>query len=248
MKTLMIVGDSRAAGAAYQDIKRRIIEGQYAPGEKLSEARLSAELGVGRSPIRTALARLQGERWIEVSPQSGTYVRGLSSKEIEDVLESRLVLETHVAGVAAKRISDEALRKLRRGFEAFGPLVPNERVNEYLELDLQVHVAIYHAAGNELITHNLLNLIDKVRWIRRGSTAWPLRIQEAYEEVKRVLEALEKRDAAAARVAMRRHIQAMIDFRRGSGDFSGRVDTIRAGEQSDRDDFRRPVQGAHGCR
>ena len=216
MNTLMMVGDSGAAGASYREIKRRIIEGHYAPGEKLSEARLSAELGVGRSPIRTALARLQGEGWIEVSPQSGTYVRGLSGKEIDDVLEIRLVLETYVAGLAAKRISDAALSKLRRGFEAFGATVTNDRMDEYLELDLAVHVAIYHAAGNELITQNLLNLIDKVRWIRRGSTAWLARIQEAYEEVERILQALEKRDAGAARDAMRRHIQATIDFRQQS--------------------------------
>ena len=214
MSMVMMVGESGAAGAAWREIKRRIIEGQYAPGEKLSEVRLSAELGVGRSPIRTALARLQGEGWIEVSPQSGTYVRGLSGKEIDDVLEIRLVLETHVAGLAAERISDAALRKLRRGFTAFGATVTSDHMDEYLELDLAVHVAIYHAAGNALITLNLLNLIDKVRWMTRASTAWPMRIQEAYEEVDRILRALERRDAVAAREAMRRHIQATIDFRK----------------------------------
>jgi DNA-binding GntR family transcriptional regulator len=212
--TLISIGESGAAGAAYREIKRRIIEGDYAPGRKLSEARLSAELGVGRSPIRTALARLQAEGWIEVSPQSGTYVRGLSSKEIDDVLEIRLVLETHVAGLAAKRITDAVLKKLRQAFDRMGSTVTNERVNDYLELDLEVHVAIHHAAGNSLITQNLLNLIDKVRWIRRGSTAWPVRIQEAYEEVQLILAALERRDAAAARQAMRQHIQAIIDFRK----------------------------------
>jgi GntR family transcriptional regulator, rspAB operon transcriptional repressor len=212
--TLTLIAESGAAGAAYREIKQRIIEGNYAPGKKLSEARLSAELGVGRSPIRTALARLQAEGWIEISPQSGTYVRGLSGKEIDDVLEIRLVLETYVAGLAAKRITDAVLKQLRRAFDAFGSTVTNERVNDYLELDLEVHVAMHHAAGNSLITQNLLNLIDKVRWIRRGSTAWPVRIQEAYQEVQQILEALERRDAAAARQAMRQHIQAIIDFRK----------------------------------
>jgi DNA-binding GntR family transcriptional regulator len=232
MNTLTLVGDAGAAGAAWREIKRRIIEGHYAPGEKLSEVRLSAELGVGRSPIRTALARLQGEGWIEVSPQSGTYVRGLSGKEIDDVLEIRLVLETYVAGLAAKRISDAALSKLRRGFEAFGATVTNDRMDEYLELDLSVHVAIYHAAGNELITRNLLNLIDKVRWMTRPSTAWPVRIQEAYEEVERILQALEKRDAVAAQDAMRRHIQATIDFRKQRESLARPADAVGARDRS----------------
>ena len=209
----LVIGHAGAAGAAYREIKRRIIEATYAPGEKLSEARLSAEFGLGRSPIRTALARLQSDGWIEVSPQSGTYVRGLSGKEIDDVLEIRLVLETYVAGLAASRIADAELGRLRHAFDAFGAVVTPERMEEYLELDLQVHLAIYRAAGNALITHNLLNLIDKVRWIRRASTAWPLRIQAAYKEITSVLSALERRDPASASDAMRLHMKGIIEFR-----------------------------------
>jgi DNA-binding GntR family transcriptional regulator len=213
---LIRLGDLGGAGAAYREIKRRIIELIYEPGEKLSEARLSAELGLGRSPIRTALARLEGEGWITVSPQSGTYVRGLSTKEIDDVLEIRLVLETHVAGVASERMAESELTELRAAFRAFGPTVASDRINEYFDLDLRVHLAIYKAAGNELITQNLVDLIDKVRWIRRGSTGWPPRIQEAYEEVERILAALERRDAEAARRAMHAHISNIIGFRKES--------------------------------
>jgi DNA-binding GntR family transcriptional regulator len=241
-------GDAGAPAAAYREIKRRIIEGQYAPGTKLSEVRLSAELGVGRSPIRTALARLQGEGWIEVSPQSGTYVRGLSDKEIDDVLEIRLVLETHVAGMAARRISDAVLKKLRRGFDALGRTVSADRIDEYFALDLEVHVAIYHAAGNELITRNLLNLIDQVRWIRRSSTTAPGRIQEAYGEVERVLEALEKRDAAAARMAMRRHLQAMIDFRQQKRRDARHAGVVHpAGDPGERQAVGRRLRQARGA-
>ena len=103
-------------------------------------------------------------------------------------------------------------------------------MDEYLELDLAVHVAIYHAAGNALITLNLLNLIDKVRWMTRASTAWPMRIQEAYEEVDRILRALERRDAVAAREAMRRHIQATIDFCKHREGLARPADTIGAGD------------------
>ena len=216
MSGLIRLGDLGGAGAAYREIKRRIIEFIYEPGQKLSEARLSAELGLGRSPIRTALARLEGEGWIIVSPQSGTYVRGLSTKEIDDVLEIRLVLETYVAGVASQRIEQSELAELRAAFQAFGPTVGSDRINEYFDLDLRVHLAIYKAAGNELITQNLVDLIDKVRWIRRGSTGWPPRIQEAYEEVERILAALERRDAEGARRAMHAHISNIISFRKES--------------------------------
>ena len=64
--------DLGRAGLVYREIKRRITDLQYQPGDRLSEARLAEELGIGRSPVRTAFARLQGEGWIEISPQSGT--------------------------------------------------------------------------------------------------------------------------------------------------------------------------------
>jgi DNA-binding GntR family transcriptional regulator len=121
--------DLGRAGVVYRELERRITELHYKPGEKLSEIRLAAELGFGRSPIRTALSRLQSEGWIEVSPQSGTFIRGLSDDEIREILESRLVLEPYLAGLAAKRASDAELARLREAFTAFGERVPRDRLD-----------------------------------------------------------------------------------------------------------------------
>jgi DNA-binding GntR family transcriptional regulator len=89
-------------------------------------------------------------------------------------------------------------------------------LDDYLELDLQFHLAIYKAAGNQLIAGILGNLIDKVRWIRRGSAAYPLRINDAFAEIHAVLDALEARDAEAASAAMRTHIENTLEFRRNN--------------------------------
>jgi DNA-binding GntR family transcriptional regulator len=202
------------AGVAYRELKRRITELVYKPGDKLSEAGIAAELGCGRSPIRTAFSRLQSEGWIEISPQSGTFVRGLSDIEITEILEARVVLEPYLAGRAAKMMSDAELTRLRNAFSAFGKRVPTDRLDGYLELDLQFHQAIYQAAGNQLIAGILVNLIDKVRWIRRGSAPYPLRINVAFAEIHAVLDALEARDTDAAAAAMRAHIENTLDFRR----------------------------------
>src|ERR1700754_2125869 len=105
--------DLGRAGQAYREIKRRITELVYNPGDKLSEVRIASELGFGRSPVRTAFSRLQSEGWIEISPQSGTFVRGLSDSEITEILETRLVLESYLAGRAAKKITEAELISLR---------------------------------------------------------------------------------------------------------------------------------------
>ncbi|MGL4560049.1 MAG: FCD domain-containing protein, partial [Afipia sp.] len=67
---------------------------------------------------------------------------------------------------------------------------------------------------NQLIAGILINLIDKIRWIRRASVGSPSRIQDAFNEIYAVLEALEKHDSRAASAAMRVHIVNALEFRR----------------------------------
>lgn len=203
---------SVAADAAYREIKGRIMDRRYAPGEKLSEARLSVELGVGRSPIRTALARLQGEGWIAVSPQSGTYVKGLTEAEINEVFELRLILEPEAAALAAERMESAELDRLKRAFQTFGPTPGEERVDDYLALDLKTHRTIYNASGNQLIAGILLNLLDKVHWIQRGCVSAPRQVR-AYQEIRELLGALERRDSEEAARVMRAHIFHTAQFR-----------------------------------
>ena len=116
---------SSASNSIYDEIKSRIINLHYFPGYKLSETRLASEFSVGRSPIRSAFARLLSEGWIEVSPQSGTYVRKLGEKEIAEIFEYRLILEVNATRLATKNISDKKLIQLR---QAFNQLRPKKKV------------------------------------------------------------------------------------------------------------------------
>ena len=109
------------AAHAYAAIKKRIIDSRYMPGERLSEAQLAKELRLGRSPIRSALAKLKSDGWIAVSPQSGTYIKSLSERELTDLVDLRLLLETHATALAARAIGDEDVRRLRRALAAFCP-------------------------------------------------------------------------------------------------------------------------------
>lgn len=206
-----------ATSLAYEEVKRRIIENLYPPGSKLSEARLAEELGYGRSPIRTAFSRLQAEGWIDVSPQSGTYVKSLSEREIHDLIETRLLLESHVTSAAARNIDEAELRRLRRAFRRLAPQgraaeQAMESVEEFNELDSMFHSTIYRAAGNALVTGLLLNLLEKARWLKRTFPSTPKRWKLAYRELEAVLECLEARDGKRAAQLMRKHIGNAADF------------------------------------
>lgn len=209
---MSVTDDLNAALVAYREIKGRILDLRYAAGEKLSETRLVAELGLGRSPIRTALARLKNEGWIAISPQSGTYVRSLSAKEIEEVTDLRVLLEMHMARLASQKIDPAELRRLRRAHDLLQRQPMAGHMEEFLDFDALVHAAIYRAADNALIEGILANLRDKVQWIRRSNTVSVPRVEDALAELKRVLRALEAGDPDSAAARMAEHIRNAAEF------------------------------------
>lgn len=201
---------------AYAAIKKRILDSRYMPGERLSEAQLAKELRLGRSPIRTALARLKSDGWIAVSPQSGTYIKSLSDKEIADLVDLRLLLETRATALAAQAIDEDDLRKLRRAFTAFCPKgvadLDERAFDDFNEFDSLLHLTVYRAAGNALIAEILANLLDKVQWLKTSARPSAARIRSGYTELRRILEALEARQPKEAAARMREHITNAADF------------------------------------
>jgi DNA-binding GntR family transcriptional regulator len=206
---------TNTAASAYEEIKRRIVEVEYVPGEKLSESLLMSQLDMGRSPIRTALAQLHNEGWISVSPQSGTFVEALTSEAIEQLTELRLLLELHATSAAATKITQDKLKRLRRSFEALSPLIKAGDVEAFIHLDKELHSTIYDAAGNDLITEILLDLRDKVQWIRRACSVSLERMLDGFGELVAVMNALEVRNPEAAANSMRVHIVNAAVFCRG---------------------------------
>ena len=198
--------NQKASFEAYEKIKRGLLDLRYRPGEKLSETRLAEDLNLGRSPIRTALARLGGEGWIKVLPQSGTFVRELSPQEVADVAELRLLLEAHAAHRAAERICPDDLNLLRAEFEALKAKGVDGHFEEFLRLDDHFHTTLHRVAGNRRVAEILQNLRDQIHWIRVVNAILPGRVAESLKEMDRVLVALERRDGEEAAEAMRQHI------------------------------------------
>jgi DNA-binding GntR family transcriptional regulator len=191
---------------AYRKIKDGILGLRYKPGQKLSETKLAADLRVGRSPVRSALARLERDGWVRVLPQQGTFVRDFSAEDIAAMSELRLLLEAHSASVAASKITTEELALLRRQFEALKAKGAERNFDEFLALDDLFHGLVHRAANNPLITEILRNLRDQIHWVRLFNAASPGRVEASLREMDRVLDAMERRDGQAAAQAMRQHI------------------------------------------
>ena len=98
---------------AYNEIKLRIITCRYRPGEVLSEAAISEELKIGRTPIHQAIHRLMMDDLVSILPRKGVMVRPVSLDEAMEIIGVRLVTEGYCARLAAERADDTELQRLR---------------------------------------------------------------------------------------------------------------------------------------
>ena len=102
---------------AYEQIKELILNWTFTPGTFLSERRLAAQLGMSKTPVRSALERLANEGFVTISPQQGVVVREFSVEEIVDLFDIRIALETFVVKSLANRIDEAYVEKLEENLD-----------------------------------------------------------------------------------------------------------------------------------
>lgn len=147
-----------ASERAYRVLRDRIVDGSHPPGTMLGEASLATELGMSRTPVRVALARLQFEGWVVVYPKRGVLVQGLSERTVAELAGARFVLETTgvdgAAGALRERLADRLDRCIERQRDAFD----RSDVRAFIELTLQFHRGFVEVGGNSV----LLELYDRL--------------------------------------------------------------------------------------
>ncbi|MFC8089472.1 GntR family transcriptional regulator [Streptomyces sp. NPDC057301] len=145
------------AERAYRAIRDRLVMLEIRPGAPINEDQLAQSLGVGRTPVREALKRLQYERLITTYPRRGTFATDVNITDLAHISEVRLELEPLAAAQAARRATaaDRAvLTALRVELESEGPR--QRAASELMHLDLQVHRAIYAATHNPYLEDTLV--------------------------------------------------------------------------------------------
>lgn len=196
---------------AYGEIKSRILSLAYEPGEKLSEARVAAELDVGRSPIRTALQRLEMEGWVVVRPQSGTVVSELGVEDVFEICELRSLLESHAIANAARQLSDDDIGKLRAAHQRLldKGLVHDRDARD--RFNTLLFETIYDCAQNNRILQVLRNLREQISWIRNINATDSARVTESVKELGEMITALEARAPEKAAELSRQHARNIAE-------------------------------------
>ncbi|MFF7701021.1 GntR family transcriptional regulator [Streptomyces lydicus] len=145
------------AERAYRAIRDRLVMLEIRPGAPINEDQLAQSLGVGRTPVREALKRLQYERLITTYPRRGTFATDVNITDLAHISEVRLELEPLAAAQAARRATaaDRAtLTAVRRELESGDSR--RRDADELMRLDLQVHRAIYAATHNPYLEDTLV--------------------------------------------------------------------------------------------
>jgi DNA-binding GntR family transcriptional regulator len=204
-------------------LQARMVSGELVSGTRLRQEALAEEFGVSRTPIREALRKLQASGLVELQPNRGALVRGPSSREIRDAYEVRAELEGLAAELAAERIQQaqvdglheaqsefrETLARMMRVRSDGAGVVPDEEIERWRHANDRFHQLIQDAAANDVLVATLVHLHrsfprDLTR-IVLGESATLL--AENVHEHEGILEAIEHRNAAAARKRMIKHVR-----------------------------------------
>jgi DNA-binding GntR family transcriptional regulator len=197
---------------AYDEIKRLILEGDLVPGTFLAERQLAARLGMSKTPVRSALERLESEGFISISPQQGAIIRDISVNEIADQYEIRTALESFVVRTLAGRLNGGQVGLVRANLEEQRENLARGDVERGVALDEEFHALFGRFLGNQEILRVMGQLRDKIhRVIFRVFTMNPERMASSLEEHTAIAEAIFNGDAPLASRRIEQHLQVGKD-------------------------------------
>lgn len=194
----------------HASLKQAILSLAYRPGELMQKSEMCSELGVSRSPVSEAMARLAGEGLVEIVPQAGTYVTRFSMAEIREGAFLREALELAAVESVATTITDEQLLLLKRNLRVQEALMQDGDTAGFHLMDAQMHELILSFTG-----YRRLASLAETAWIhvnraRHLNLPMPGRMQTTLAEHTAIVSALEARDPDAAREATRHHLGQLI--------------------------------------
>src|SRR3954471_4357270 len=141
-------GDLSLAEQAYRHLRDRLIMLDIRPGEAINDGKLAAELGIGRTPVREALKRLESDHLVVSYPRRGTFATVVDITELADVSELRESLEPLAARRAAKLATPALRKEIRETAAAIATMGDDDDPYDLMRYDIKVHRLIYRAAAN----------------------------------------------------------------------------------------------------
>ena len=151
-------GAETNADRAYETVRERLVMLDIRPGEPINDDRLAAELGLGRTPVREAIKRLERDRLVIAYPRRGTFATAVDMTDLADISEIRKQLEPVAAARAARSATVDARARLTTLAEGIAGIDDTDDPHDVLRHDVRVHREIYRASGNPHLETILVGL------------------------------------------------------------------------------------------
>ncbi len=196
----------------YLTLRQAILSLHYRPGEILRKPEICEALDVSRSPVADAVARLQAEGLVDVVPQAGTFVARFSMQDIREGAFLREAIEVAAIERVAAIVTDDQLQTLQRNLLAQAALVADHDIPGFYALDAAMHELLLSFTGFPRLKQVSQTAWAHVNRARRLILPVPGRVQATLAEHQAICAAVEARDPAAARDAVRSHLRQLITY------------------------------------
>lgn len=172
---------------------------------RLDERRMAEQLGISRTPVREALARLEKDGLVEIQPRKGVFVRRQSLKVVLEMIVAWAALESMAARLAAESATDAAIAGLRAHAMAHSGSAARADIAEYSEANIEFHQIILEISGCAMLRTMADQLFLHMHAVRRRAMGENNRATRSVVDHMSIIEALESRDADLASSRVREH-------------------------------------------
>ena len=178
---------------------------------RLDERSIAEALGISRTPLREALARLEKDGLVSIAPRKGVYVVRKSLDEILDMIVAWAALESMAARLAATKASDREIMALRKHAMRHSESSARADLGEYSDANIRFHQMILEMSGCALLAEMAEGLFVHMHAIRRRAMGEDNRASRSVVDHMSIIEALEARDADLAETLVRAHTLRLHD-------------------------------------
>ena len=202
----MAKGAHSKADAVYGELKEAILSGALEPGSLIDKASLCEKLGVSRFPVSAAVARLAYDRLVDVAPQHGSFVARISLDDVRERLFIRSALEGEIAAEAARRMTRADNDALMANVKEQAKAVADEDRAAFYALDVAFHRILTARLRMARASDVLESLRVHLERMRRLTMSTSGQLRASLNEHSAIAAAIEAKDPAAARDAMKHHL------------------------------------------
>ena len=190
----------------FNKIREDILNGTYKQNEELREATIGEELGVSRTPVREAFRQLELEGLLQIIPNKGAYVTGITTKDVKDIYMIRSLLEGLCARWVTEHISEEKMEELEENIYLTEYHEEKGHLDQIAGLDNRFHEILYEACNRKMLEHLLRDFHQYVYRVRKLTLSKELRGKASTSEHKLIVEAIRSKDTNKAEALANQHM------------------------------------------